>query len=200
MIFAAIFSFASIFIPMFQLFVQYVPVRNYSLFTLILSPYYQSKLRSGPVDLNFQSFAAWTFVVTIVIAVAALTLSVSYPFYADSKGKKKAGYFSVLALFAARIIVHAATLSGMVSEEMIKNCNLTPERLYVAQGFAGNILTIVVFIGAVAALYGGLGLRMIRRENPGQPGWRGPRRGHRSVPSGKLHRSGTGPGDGSRRL
>ncbi len=160
MIFAAIFSFASIFIPMFQLFVQYVPVRNYSLFTLILSPYYQSKLRSGPVDLNFQSFAAWTFVVTIVIAVAALTLSVSYPFYADSRGKKKAGYFSVLALFVARIIVHAATLSGMVSEEMIKNCNLTPERLYVAQGFAGNILTIVVFIGAVAALYGGLGLRM----------------------------------------
>ena len=88
MIFAALFSFASIFIPMFELFVQYVPVRNYSLFTLILSPYYQSKIRSGPVELNFQAFAAWTFVVTIVLAVAALTLSVSYPFYADSKSKK----------------------------------------------------------------------------------------------------------------
>lgn len=160
MIFAALFSFASIFIPMFQLFVQYVPVRNYSLFTLILSPYYQSKIRSGTVDLNFQSFAAWTFVVTIVLAVAALTLSVSFPFYADSQGKKKIGYFSVLALFVARIVVHATTLSGMVSEEMINSNNLTPERLYVAQGFAGNILTIVVFIGAVAALYGGLGLRM----------------------------------------
>ena len=42
MIFAALFSFASIFIPMFELFVQYVPVRNYSLFTLILTPYYHS--------------------------------------------------------------------------------------------------------------------------------------------------------------
>ena len=160
MIFAALFSFASIFIPMFQLFVQYVPVRNYSLFTLILSPYYHSQLRNGPVDLNFQTFAAWTFVVTIVLAVAALTLSVSYPFYAESNGKKKIGYFSVLALFILRIVIHSATLSGMVSEEMINSNNMTPERLYVAQGFAGNILTIVVFIGAVAALYGGLGLRM----------------------------------------
>ena len=85
MIFAALFSFVSIFIPMFQLFVQYVPVRNYSLFTLILSPYYQQKVRSGTVELNFQIFAAWMFVVTIVLAVAALTLSVSYPFYAESK-------------------------------------------------------------------------------------------------------------------
>ena len=71
MIFAALFSFVSIFIPMFELYVQYVPVRNYSLFTLILSPYYNAQLRNGPVDLNFQNFAAWTFVVTIVLAVAA---------------------------------------------------------------------------------------------------------------------------------
>ena len=160
MIFAALFSFVSIFIPMFELFVQYVPVRNYSLFTLILSPYYQSKLRSGPVDLNFQTFAAWMFVVSIVLAVAALTLSASYPFYSESKGKKRTGCFFVLALFVARAVVHAFTLSKMVSEEMINSNNLTPERLYVAQGFAGNILTIVLFIGAVAALYGGLGLRM----------------------------------------
>ena len=92
MIFSALFSFVSIFIPMFQLFVQYVPVRNYSLFTLILSPYYQSKLRSGPVDLNFQTFAAWIFVVSIVLAVAALTLSASYPFYSESKGKKRSAH------------------------------------------------------------------------------------------------------------
>ena len=160
MIFAALFSFVSIFIPMFQLFVQYVPVRNYSLFTLILSPYYHSQIRSGPVDLNFQNFAAWTFVISIVLAVAALTLSVSYPFYADSKSKKKTGYFSVLALFVARAAAHTITLSRMVSEEMISSNDLTPERLYVAQGFAGNLLMIVLFIGAVAALYGGLGLRM----------------------------------------
>ena len=160
MIFAALFSFVSIFIPMFQLFVQYVPVRNYSLFTLILSPVYQQKVRSGPIELNFQIFAAWAFVVTIVLAVAALTLSVSYPFYAESKSKKKIGYFSVLVLFIARWGAHVVTLSKMVSEDMINSNNMTPERLYVAQGFAGNILTIVLFIGAVAALYGGLGLRM----------------------------------------
>jgi ABC-type spermidine/putrescine transport system permease subunit I len=160
MIFAAVFSFASIFIPMFQLYVQYVPVRNDSLFTLILSPYYHSKVRSGPIDLNFQHFAAWVFVVTIVLAVAALTLSVSYPFYAESKSKKKIGYFSVLALFIARGVAHVVTLSKMITEDMINSNNMTPERLYVAQGFTGNILTIVLFIGAVAALYGGLGLRM----------------------------------------
>lgn len=160
MIFAAVFSFASIFIPMFQLFVQYVPVRNYSLFSLLLSPEYHSKVRSGPIDLNFQSFAAWMFVVSIVLAVAVLTLSVSYPFYAESNSKKKIGYFSVLAIFVARAIAHAVTLSGLITEDMINSNNMTPERLYVAQGFAGNILTIVLFIGAVAALYGGLGLRM----------------------------------------
>ena len=160
MIFAALYSFISIFIPMFQLFVQYVEVRNYSLFTLLLSPYYHSQLRSGPIDLDFQSFAAWMFVITIVLAVAALTLSVSYPFYAESRSKKKIGYFSVLVLFIARIVMHTVTLSGMVSEEMIVNNGMTSERLYVAQGFSGNILTIVVFIGAVAALYGGLGLKM----------------------------------------
>ena len=160
MIFSALFSFVSIFIPMFQLYVQYVPVRNDSLFTLILSPFYHSKVRSGSVDLNFQHFAAWAFVVTIVLAVAALTLSVSYPFYAESKSKKKIGYFSVLALFIARGAAHVITLSKMISEDMINSNNMTPERLYVAQGFTGNILTIVLFIGAVAALYGGLGLRM----------------------------------------
>ena len=121
MIFAAIFSFASIFIPMFQLFVQYVPVRNYSLFTLILSPVYQSRVRSGPIELNFQSFAAWSFVVTIVLAVAVLTLSLSYPFYAESAGKKKTGYFLVLALFIARGAAHTVTLSKMITEEMISS-------------------------------------------------------------------------------
>ena len=96
MIFAALYSFASIFIPMFELFVQYVPYRTYSLFSLLLNPRVFTRIRSGSVDLNFQSFAAWAFVITIVLAVAALTLSLSYPFYYNSSKKRKIGYFSVL--------------------------------------------------------------------------------------------------------
>jgi len=99
MIFAALYSFASIFIPMFELFVQYVPYRTYSLFSLLLNPRVFTRIRSGSVDLNFQSFAAWAFVITIVLAVAALTLSLSYPFYYNSSKKRKIGYFSVLVLF-----------------------------------------------------------------------------------------------------
>ena len=37
MIFAAVYSFISIFIPMFELFIQYVPFRTYSLFTALES-------------------------------------------------------------------------------------------------------------------------------------------------------------------
>jgi ABC-type spermidine/putrescine transport system permease subunit I len=48
----------------------------------------------------------------------------------------------------------------MVSEEMISSNNLTPQRLYVAQSFAGNLLVIVLFIGAAACLYGALNLKM----------------------------------------
>ena len=48
----------------------------------------------------------------------------------------------------------------MVSEEMISSNDLTPQRLYVAQSFAGNLLVIVLFIGAAACLYGALNLKM----------------------------------------
>ena len=160
MIFAALFSFISIFIPMFELFIQYVPFRTYSLFTLLLNPRVFTRIRSGSVNLNFQSFAAWAFVITIVLAVAALTLSLSYPFYYNSSKKRKIGYFSVFALFAGRTVCHVITLSKMVSEEMISSNNLTPQRLYVAQSFAGNLLVIVLFIGAAACLYGALNLKM----------------------------------------
>ena len=40
---------------------------------------------------------------------------------------------------------------------------ILPERLYVAQTPPGNILTIVMFIGAVACLYGAMGLHMSYR-------------------------------------
>ena len=124
MIFAALYSFISIFIPMFELFVQYVPFRTYSLFTLLLDPKVSTRIRSGAVNLNFQAFAAWAFVITIVLAVAALTLSLSYPFYYNSKSKRKIGYMSVLVLFVGRGIAHVVTLSKMVSEQMITENNL----------------------------------------------------------------------------
>ena len=160
MIFAALYSFVSIFIPMFELFVQYVPFRTYSLFTLLLNPRVFTRIRSGSVNLNFQSFAAWAFVITIVLAVAALTLALSYPFYYNSSKKRKFGYLSVLALFAGRGIAHVITLSKMVSEQMITENKLTPQRLYVAQSFAGNLLIIILGIGIAACLYGALNLKM----------------------------------------
>ncbi len=160
MIFAALYSFVSIFIPMFELFVQYVPFRTYSLFTLLLNPRVFTRIRSGSVNLNFQTFAAWAFVITIVLAVAALTLALSYPFYYNSSKKRKIGYLSVLVLFMGRGIAHVITLSKMVSEQMITENNLTPQRLYVAQSFAGNLMVIVLGIGVAACLYGALNLKM----------------------------------------
>ena len=160
MIFAALYSFISIFIPMFELFVQYVPFRTYSLFSLLLNPRVFTRIRSGSVNLNFQSFAAWAFVITIVIAVAALTLALCYPFYYNSGKKRKFGYLSVLVLFVLRAAAHIITLSKMVSEEMINDNGMTPQRLYVAQSFAGNLMVIVLFIGAAACLYGALNLKM----------------------------------------
>ena len=157
---AATLSFVSVFIPMFELFVQYVPFRTYSLFTLLLNPRVFTRIRSGSVNLNFQSFAAWAFVITIVVSVAALTLALCYPFYYNSSKKRKIGYFSVFALLVARAVAHVITLSKMVSEEMINENNLTPQRLYVAQSFAGNLMVIVLFIGAAACLYGALNLKM----------------------------------------
>ena len=160
MIIAALFSFASIFIPMFKLYVQYVPKRTYSLLTFLINPRFFSKIRNGSVDLNFQSFTVMMFVITIVISVAALTLSLSYTFYSDKKIRRQVGCLVVLALFIGRIVVHTLTLSGMITTEMLEANNMTPERLYVAQTLPGNILTIVMFIGACACLYGALGLKM----------------------------------------
>lgn len=160
MLFSAVYSFASIFIPMFELYIQYVPFRTYSLFTLILNPKVYTRIRSGSVNLNFQSFAAVVFVISIVLAVAALTLSLAFPFYYNSGKKRKIGYLSVLALFVGRAVCHVITLSKMVSEDMISSNGLTPQRLYVAQSFAGNLLIIVLFIGVAACLYGALNLKM----------------------------------------
>ena len=160
MIFAALYSFASIFIPMFKLYVQYVPKRTYSLLTFLINPRFFSKIRDGSVDLNFQSFTVMMFVITIVISVAALTLSLSYTFYSDKIIRRRIGCLVVMALFIGRVVVHTLTLSGLITTEMLEQNNMTPQRLYIAQSFAGNILAIVMFIGACACLYGALDLKM----------------------------------------
>ena len=51
-------SFISVFIPMFELFVQYKKERVYSLFTLIMSPRVYVQLRDTTVDLDFRGFGA----------------------------------------------------------------------------------------------------------------------------------------------
>ena len=160
MIFAALYSFASIFIPMFKLYVQYVPKRTYSLLTFLINPRFFSKIRDGSVDLNFQSFTVMMFVITIVISVAALTLSLSYTFYSDKIIRRRIGCLVVMTLFIGRVVVHTLTLSGLITTEMLEQNNMTPQRLYVAQSFAGNVLAIVMFVGACACLYGALDLKM----------------------------------------
>ncbi|MCH4154088.1 MAG: ABC transporter permease [Saccharofermentans sp.] len=163
MIVCALYSFAAIFIPIYQLFVQYVPQRTYSLFTLLINPRFYTHLRSGSVDINFQKFAVWVFIFTIIAAVAALTLCLSYTFYSDRPSRRRTGCFVVMALFVLRIVIHTFSLSKIISNEMLVTNNLTQERLYVAQTLPGNILTIVMFIGAVACLYGAMGLHMSYR-------------------------------------
>ncbi len=156
----ALYSLVMIFVPQFELYIQYVPRKVYSLFTLLVSAEISCKLRDGTVQLNFLKYGAIMFVATIIIAVATLTLALGYYLYTDNPKKKRIGCLAVLILFAGRVILHLATLSNFISDEMISANNMTPQRLYVAQNLSGNILTVVLFIGMVAALYGALGLRL----------------------------------------
>ena len=52
MCFAALFSFASIFIPMFELVVQYKKQKTYSLLTILTSPKVSTALMSGQTLLS----------------------------------------------------------------------------------------------------------------------------------------------------
>lgn len=155
-----LFSLASMFVPIFQVYVQYVPRKVYSLFTILISPKLAVTLRDGQVNLNFLTFAALMFIITIIISVAALTLSLGYYLFVDNAKKRRIGCIAIMALFFARIIVHVATLSYMITPKIIAEQGLTTQRLYVAQNLYGNILIVVMFIGMVAALYGALGLKM----------------------------------------
>ena len=153
-------SLVSMFVPIFQLYVQYVPRRVYSLFSLLISPKLTVNLRDGVVNLNFLTFAALVFIATIIISVAALTLSLGYYLFVDNAKKRRIGCIAIMVLFLARIILHIATLSYMVTPEMVAEQGLTSQRLYVVQNLYGNIMVVLLFIGMVAALYGALGLKM----------------------------------------
>lgn len=157
---AAIISLVSVFIPMFELFVQYKRQRLYSLFTLILDPKVFVALRDNNVDLDFGIFGAWMFTITIIVSAAALTLALGFQLYSDNPVKKRWGCFSVLILFAMRFIAHIYTLSNFITDDILSTNHMTVQRLYVVQTLGGNLLCVVLIAGIVAALYGALGLKM----------------------------------------
>ena len=157
---ASILSLVALFIPMFELFVQYKRQRIYSLFTLILNPRVFVELREGHVDLDFQMFGAWMFTLTIIVSVAALTLALGFQLYSDNPGKKRLGCLSVVILFILRLVLHVYTLSNFITPEMLSANNMTVQRLYVVQTLGGNILSVILFIGIFAGIYGALGLKM----------------------------------------
>ena len=78
---AATLSFVSVFVPMFELFVQYKRERVFSLFSMIMNPSVYVQLRDNTVDLDFRRFGGLMFTLTIVVAVAALTLSRGFQLY-----------------------------------------------------------------------------------------------------------------------
>ena len=153
-------SFVSVFIPMFELFIQYRKQRTYSLLTLILSPRVYVPIRDGTVNLDFRSFGALMFTLTIVIAAAALTLSLGFQLYSNTRRSKRLGCFTVMILFAARLALHVITLNKFITPSMIADNDLTAQRLYVVQSLTGNILCVVLIIGIAACIYGALGLKM----------------------------------------
>ena len=156
----AIISLASIFIPMFELFVQYTSQRRYSLFTLILDPKVSVTLRDSIVNLNFQMFGAWIFTVTLILSAAALTLALGFQLYSDNPRNKRLGCLSVMLLFVSRLVVHIYTAANIVTPAMLTENNMTQQRLYAVQLLSGNILSVVLIIGIIASLYGALGLQM----------------------------------------
>lgn len=157
---AALYSFISVFIPMFEVRVQSMKMRTYSLLTLITSPRIYTRLRSGTIDLNFLGFGVWVFVITLIISVAALTLTLAYQLYTDNTRKKKLGCVTVMILFIARIVMHVVTMANFITPKMLEDNNLTESKLTVTQPLTGNILIVVLFIGIVACLYGALNVKM----------------------------------------
>ncbi len=161
---SALLSLVGMFVPMFELYVQYKKQRVYSLFSLLINPRVHVQLRQTSVNLDFQMFGAWIFTISIILSVAALTLALGFQLYSDNKKKKSFGCFSVMILLLARLGMHVVTLSGFISEKMLLDNNLTDKTLYVAQGLFGNVLFVVLFLGIIASLYGALGLKFTMKQ------------------------------------
>lgn len=161
---SALLSLVGMFVPMFELFVQYKKRRVYSLFTLLINPRVFVKLRESTVNLDFQMFGAWVFTLSIIVSVAALTLALGFQLYNDNKRKKSLGCLSVMILLIVRLVLHVVTLSEFISDKMLVDNNLTDKTLYVAQGVFGNVLFVVLFIGVIASLYGALGLKFTMKQ------------------------------------
>ena len=157
---SALISLIGIFIPVFELFVQYNKTRVYSLLTLLTNPRVFVQLRNGSVDLNFQMFGIGVFIVTMIVSVAALTLALGFQLYSDNPKTKRWGCFSVAILLILRIAVHVYTLGNFITEKMMNDNKLNAQRLYVVQNIWGNIMVVVFALGIVAAIYGALGLQM----------------------------------------
>ena len=153
-------SLVAMFVPMFELYVQYVPRKVYSHFSMLISPKISVSLRDKTVDLDFLKFAAIMFVATIIVSVAVMTLSLGYYLFVDNQKKKRIGCGIIIGLFFARALLHILTLSKMITPATVQAQKMTSQRLYVAQTLAGNILIVILFVGMVAALYGALGLKM----------------------------------------
>ncbi len=157
---AAIISLVSIFLPMFDLFVQYKSRKVYSLFSLILDPKLSVGLRDSVVNLDFRMFGAIIFTVTLIISAAALTLALGFQLYSDNPRNKRFGCFTVMILFIARLIAHIYTAANIVTSEMLTVNNMTSQRMYAVQLLSGNLLSVILVIGIIASLYGALGLKM----------------------------------------
>ena len=112
---AATLSFVSVFIPMFELFVQYKRERVFSLFSMIMNPRVYVQLRDGTVDLDFRGFGGLMFTLTLVVAVAALTLSLGFQLYSNTRKSKRLGCLTVMILFAMRLALHVVTLNKLVT-------------------------------------------------------------------------------------
>jgi len=161
MCFAALFSFVSIFIPMFDVVVQYKHLKMYSLLTMLTDPTLETTLmRGNAVKLDFLSFGVWMFIIAIVASVAAVTLSLSYQLFTDNAKKKRIGCLITMGLFIVRLASHIYTASHFITDDMLKANEMTSERLYAAQTFMGNALVLTLFVGIIASLYGALGLKM----------------------------------------
>ena len=145
-------SLIAMFIPMFELSVQYLTRKVYSNFTLLIDSNIHVALRQNTVDLNFLGLGAFSFIATIIVSVAALTLCLSYNLYSGNKAKRRLGFIAILALLAVRCLFHMYVLSSMITDKTLSETGMNSQTLFVTQNILGNILVLLLFIGLILLL------------------------------------------------